>query len=171
MRLGFRSWSLFNSPCRHLPTGKRSTAIDAIARQVPMIISIVVSSSSYPFTASHKVTPFSQSDASSDLALCGPASARERTSTSCLCLSILAHHHQSTTTLPHTNTSLHALQPTQLLLPLLQSPGNPLFPQPSGLADHRSIACRPTTIAAHCLCLLIPPAIDAVGTSHEHTIY
>jgi hypothetical protein len=35
-----------------------------------MLISIVVSSSSNPFTASHKVTPSSQSDASSDLALC-----------------------------------------------------------------------------------------------------
>jgi hypothetical protein len=121
----------------------------------------------YGLAQGHTVQPIRRELGSCSLR---PSSARERTTMSCLCLSILAHH-QSTTTLPHTNTSLYALQPTQLLLPLLQSPQNPLFPQPSGLADRRSIIRRPTTIAAHCLRLLIPPAINATGTSHEHTIY
>jgi hypothetical protein len=80
------------------------------------------------------------------------------------------HHHPLTTPLPYTNTSLYPLQPTRLLLPLLQSPSNPLFSQRPGPADHRSIARRPTTIAAHCLRLLISPAINATSCSHEHTI-
>lgn len=136
-----------------------------------MTIHIVNSFSLQPFTSSHNVTPLSQSDGArhllgpESLSLSLSTAARANiSSASNLLLSLRpsTHHypsplHQHVSIRPATHSPLV----TQLAITIKFSFSSAITPDPP--PNHRTIARRPRTVAAHCLRLLVLPAVDVTG--------